>query len=261
MAKLQFIFIKLLVWLRYKMSVEGLEQITQMANHKKPIIFVSTHPSLMDPVLLISILWERFRPAVVARDTQIKRPVIGNFLRNFNPISVPDMRSEKKQRYQSAVKAVELTIERIKEGGNILLWPTGKLSRDGYDYLEERSALYAVIQRCPEAHVVAVRSQGLWGGYLSWYNGPDMPVWKAFCWGLLALLVNGFIFTPRRKVHYELKELTGFEGLSKQEVNQKVETYFNGVAQDVQLVPLFWWQKTVVLPAAQPRSKEVEHGA
>ncbi len=252
MSSFAFYFNKTLVWLRYKIYVKGLDEIEQMDDFR-PILFVSNHPSLTDPMALISILWKKFKPRSLVRDLQVDRPIIGRLVRDFEPITVPDTRNGIKDKAHLLRESIKISVEEIKKGRNVLIWPAGRLSRDGYDYFEERSGLYTIVSSCPNIRIVAIRSQGIWGSRLSWWNGPDMAVWKAFAIGFICLIINGIFFMPKRKVTYDFTELTGFENLSRKEINQKIQTHLNAIEQPAVEVPLLWWQKTKITALAEPK--------
>lgn len=258
MPSLSLYIIKTLSWLHYKIDVKGLDAIKD--HDGRPILFVSTHPCMADPMVLTSVLIKRFKPRPLVRDLQIIRPILGRIVRDFEPITMPNIQNQftngkmsKEDRAYILQESVKLAIAEIKKGRDIIIWPAGRLSRDGYDYFEERSGMYRMIKERPDVRVVAIRSQGLWGSRMSWWKGPDMPLWKVFFIGFFCLIINGFFFMPKRKVTYDFTELTGFEGLSRKEVNQKVQTFFNSLEQPAYEVPLFWWQKTKVYPAAEPK--------
>ncbi len=245
--------IKFILWFRYRISINGLEEIQQ---NDKPILFVANHPSLSDPLIVIKTLWPQFKPRALVRDLQIKRPIIGRFVQSFNPISVPDMRKLNRKKALWAKESVRLASEAIKNGDNILLWPTGKLSRDGYDYFLNNSATHTIFNTLPHVRIVALRSQGLWGSRTGWYGGPDTPIWKIALLGFIFVPLNLFFFMPKRRILYEVTELKNLEGLDKIEFNIKLQNYFNEKAQIPQITPLMWWHKVTFRPAVQPKPIE-----
>ncbi len=245
-------FNKAIVRLRYKVDYKGLDEINQK-DDGRPILFVSNHPSLSDPMALMSILWGKFKPRSLVRDLQVERPFIGMIVRDFEPIAVPDTRNGIKDKANLLKQAVNISVEEIKKGRDILIWPAGRLSRDGYDYFEERSGLYTIVSARSDVRVVAIRSQGIWGSRVSWWKGPDMPLWKVFILGVISLIINGVFFIPKRKVTYDFVELTGLEGLPRKEINKKIQMHLNAIKQPAYEVPLFWWQKTKITPAAAPK--------
>ncbi len=251
--RLTILLIKAILWFRYRIAVKGLEKIQ---NDSRPILFVANHPSLSDPLIVIKILWPLFKPRALVRNLQIDRPFIGRFVQSFNPISVPDMRQLNRKNAEIAKQSVTLAAEAIKNEENVLIWPAGKLSRDGYDYLSNKSSTHSVFNAHPQTRLVALRSQGLWGSRTSWYGGPDIPIWKLALLGLIFIPLNFFFFMPKRRIIYNIEELEGLQNLDKSNFNAKLQTYFNQEPQMPQITPLMWWQKVKILPATQPRPTE-----
>lgn len=253
MDRFVIIIISIILWFRYRITVGGLDKIQQ---DERPIFFVANHPSLSDPLIVIRLLWNKFQPRAVVRDFQVNRPVIGACIRTFNPISMPDMRQDAKKKAAWARQSIELTAEALQNGDNVLIWPAGKLSRDGYDYFISRSAAHKIYNANPNARVVALRSEGIWGSRSGWYNGPDMPIWKIGLLGLIFIPLNLFFFMPKRRIQYEVKEIENLKGLNRTEFNIKLQDFFNAQPQPPQITPLMWWSKVRFYPAAEPQSTE-----
>lgn len=247
--------IKFILWFRYRVSTRGLEDIQQ---GEAPIIFIANHPSLSDPLIVIKILWPLFKPRALVRDLQIKRPVVGRFVQSFNPISVPDMRKLSRENAFYAKESVRLASEALKNGDNILLWPAGKLSRDGYDYFLNKSTTYNLFKSRPHTRIVALRSQGLWGSRTGWYGGPDIPIWKLALLGVIFIPLNFFFFMPKRRIIYDIQEIKDLENLDKTAFNLKLQDYFNSEPQMVQLTPLMWWHKVKFKAASLPKSQDIK---
>ncbi len=243
-------FIRLILWFRYRISVKGLEKIQ---NDERPILFIANHPSLSDPLIVVKILWPLFKPRALVRDLQIHRPIIGCFVQSFNPISVPDMRKLSRQTADIAKQSVILAGDAIKKEENVLIWPAGKLSRDGYDYFLNKSATHKIFTAHPQTRIVALRSQGLWGSRTGWYGGPDIPIWKLAVLGLIFIPLNLFFFMPKRHIVYDVEELEGLQGLDKTAFNTKLQNYLNKKPQIPQITPLMWWNKVTFKAAAQPK--------
>ncbi|MFV0430968.1 MAG: lysophospholipid acyltransferase family protein [Alphaproteobacteria bacterium] len=253
MDKFVIRLIKIILWFRYRISVSGLDEIKQ---DSRPILFVANHPSLSDPLIVIQLLWHKFHPKALVRDLQINRPIIGACIRSFEPISMPDMRKDAKKKASWARQSIELTKEALGDGHNILIWPAGKLSRDGYDYFIQRSSTHQVFKSRSDCRIVALRSTGIWGSRSSWYNGPDTPIWKIGLMGLIFIPLNLFFFMPKRHIHYEVQELKELEGLERTAFNTRLQNYFNAKPQPAQITPLMWWHKVRFSPAKTPKTAE-----
>lgn len=243
--------IRSILWFRYRITVQGLKDIKQT---DAPILFIANHPSLSDPLIVIKILWPLFKPRALVRDLQIKRPIVGYFVQSFNPISVPDMRKISRKKASDAKESVSLASKALENGDNILLWPAGKLSRDGYDYFLNKSTTYNLFKAHPHTRIVALRSEGLWGSRTGWYGGPDIPIWKLALLGFIFIPLNFFFFMPKRRIIYNIQEIKDLDGLDKTAFNLKLQDYFNAQPQMVQITPLMWWHKVTFKAAATPKS-------
>ncbi len=243
--------IKFILWFRYRISINGLDEIKES---DEPILFIANHPSLSDPLIVIKTLWPRFKPRALVRDLQIQRPIIGHFVQSFNPISVPDMRKINRKKARWAQESVTLASEAIKNGDNVLLWPAGKLSRDGYDYFLNKSTTYKIFNAHPHTRLVALRSQGLWGSRTGWYGGPDTPIWKVALLGVIFIPLNLFFVMPKRRIVYDVKEIHNLKGLDKTKFNIKLQTYLNQLPQIPQITPLMCWHKVTFKSAGKPQS-------
>ncbi|MCW5198328.1 hypothetical protein VU06_01095 [Desulfobulbus sp. F3] len=53
----------LLLRLRYRIKVAGFREVKKNSrNDHRPILFLPNHQALIDPVIVMSLLWSRFRP-------------------------------------------------------------------------------------------------------------------------------------------------------------------------------------------------------
>jgi 1-acyl-sn-glycerol-3-phosphate acyltransferase len=55
-------FIRLALRLRYRIKVEGFEEIKSLKDHKPGILFLPNHPAEIDPIILMTILGPCFFP-------------------------------------------------------------------------------------------------------------------------------------------------------------------------------------------------------
>ena len=68
------LWVKSLLWLRYRVSVRGAREIA--AGGRRGILFLSNHTALIDPIILAAHLHKRFHPKFLADRDQIDRPVV-----------------------------------------------------------------------------------------------------------------------------------------------------------------------------------------
>jgi long-chain-fatty-acid--[acyl-carrier-protein] ligase len=118
---------------------------------------------------------------------------------------VPDTKrtsAEAKRRAEAAVGAV---IDALRAGDNVVLWPAGTLSRDGTERLGAARATAEVLRAVPHATVVLVRTRGLWGSSFSWARGYKPRLARRLLAGAGWLVLNLFVFAPRRRIHVHVE--------------------------------------------------------
>lgn len=248
---------KILVWLRYKLTIVGVEDIELQGENgdHRPILFLSSHPCFADPIIAMSVLWHRHKPRPLASSTQTTRPGLKQVMGAYDPVEIPNIWVQGRQHVQATRDAIHHIGTSLQEGRNTLVYPAGRFPRKGgYEDLGARSSVSSIIQYRPDTRIVLIRYVGLWGsrtGREPWGDVP--PLGKVFLMGLAALLVNLIIFSPRRPVKMVLQEVGDFpkEG-SRIEVNHYLESFYNAEYQPLIKNPLFFWQKTKILENMDP---------
>jgi long-chain-fatty-acid--[acyl-carrier-protein] ligase len=156
-------------------------------------------------------------------------------------------------------KALDKSIEGLKHGENLLLWPSGRAYRSYLEDLGGNSAVERILQHCPDVRVVLVRIRGLWGSSFSWACGRKPKVAKALRKGFFSLLASGIFFAPRRRVTIEFYEPPDLPRTAdRNTLNRFLEAYYNTDAQHNTYVPYTIWEKggPVTLPEASPARLE-----
>ncbi len=245
---------KLWVFTRYRLKVEGLDEI-ERNNDKRPILFLSSHPCFADPIITVSLIWFKHKPKPLISTTELERPVFKQILSTaYKPVGIPDIQKHGRGQAQAAKQAIETIGMELQKGSNILLHPAGRLTRTGYEDLGTRSAAASIMQYRPDTRIVLMRYVGLWGSHSGRYlwNAPP-PVVKLFAQAFLSFIVNLMVFIPKHPVKVVFKEVTDFPTAgSRLEINNYLEQFFNEEYQPIVKVPLFWWQKKEILPNTPP---------
>ena len=83
------LILRALLWLRYRIRVKGLDRIASPDG--RGVLFLANHPALIDPIILMTVLWPRFRPRVLADRVQIRRPVIHFLARRVRTLEIADI--------------------------------------------------------------------------------------------------------------------------------------------------------------------------
>jgi long-chain-fatty-acid--[acyl-carrier-protein] ligase len=188
---------RLLVWLRYRVHVHGLDQVRQLP---RPLLLLPNHPGLNDPMLVLTALYPPLKPRPVLYEGNFRGmlyPVMGL----LNAVRVPDLEQASMNARDRARQAVAGVIEGLRQGDNLILWPAGRLQTDGTERLGGARMVADVLQEVPEASVVLIRTRGVFGGMFTYAPTGRHP---HLGWCILAalgwLLASLFVLMPRRRV-------------------------------------------------------------
>ncbi len=240
---------RMLISLRYRVEVIGLDKIAPAAG--QGILFLPNHPALIDPVIVMSVLYSRFRPRPLSDADQAD--MAGNrwVMRHIHPITLPSVQKNGRSAAGRIKTALEEVAKALAACDNILLYPAGRLSRKAQEDLAGNSGVEYLMRSVPGVRTVLVRTSGLWGSSFGWGRGTEPSLLKNPGRFLRFLLANGVFFGPRRKVTIELVEDPVLPGLQdRQAINARLENFYNTRHETNTHVPYFWWQggKPVELP-------------
>lgn len=247
---------RLLLALRYRVRFSGLETIASRSDGHG-ILFLPTHPALIDPVILLSKLYPTFHCHVLGDEDQVSRPVIRWWAKRFGVIPLPDA-----ARYGAAVsdrvrKSLAECARRLAAGENILLYPAGHILRTRKEQIGGNSAVDLMLKAAPTTRVVLIRTRGLWGSAFSRANGayPDIP--RVLRKTLKTLLINAVFFMPRRPVEITVWEPPDFPGQgSRREINTFIEEFFNDQAPHNTFVPYSHWDRHGIRNMPEPQTRK-----
>ncbi len=245
---------RFLLWLRYRITVTGLDEIRRRGNSS--VLFLPNHPALIDPVILCTLLYPRFRIRPLASEGAVDRFFIRRVVRRLRFFPIPDMARAGSLGTERARRAMADMVEALKDGDNLLLYPAGTIKRTHYETCRGNAAVYQVLQEFPEVRVVLVRTKGLWGSSFSFAAGTAPPLPAIIKRAVAYLAANAGIFMPRRRVSVEFFEPDDFprQG-SREEINAYLEGFYNAVPESNTFVPYAWWQgKTRALPEPETLS-------
>lgn len=240
-----------LLKLRYRIAIKGLEAI--LAKGRQGILLLPNHPAYIDPVILFSHLYPALHPHILADKDNMARPPLRHLQDRLGIQPIPDP-----SRYGIAAQAeIEQVIEHccrtLRDGGNYLLYPAGRIYLSRYENLGGNSAVETILARAPEARVVLVRTTGLWGSRFS--KAVDRhPDWaKVFLRGVATILANLIFFGPRREVRIELYEPADFpHGADRRQLNRYLEAFYNQEAPPARYVPYTFWERTPAHDLPEP---------
>ncbi len=240
--RLLFILVRGLLKLRYNVEVKGLDFLSSRG--KAGILFLPNHPALIDPVILMTLLYPRFRPRPLADQDQVNRPGIRWLARRINVVTIPDPAIYGDASREKVEAGVEKCIEALRKGENLLLYPAGHIAHRRDEDLAGASAVETLLERLPEVRVVLVRTRGLWGSSFGRASGVAPVVGKVMKKALRALLASVIFFVPRRKVEVVMVEPVDFPRTGGRAVlNRYLEKFYNQDSPPAWYVPSTPWER------------------
>ena len=213
--------------LRYKITVKGLDLIKKKGGH----LFLPNHPAEIEPIIIYNLLAKRFapRPLVIEHFYYLRGARL--FMDIVRALPMPNFElSTNSWKVKQVDKCLKKVREKLKEGENFLIYPSGHLKREAHENIGGNSFIHNLIQNCPETEVVLVRTTGLWGSSFSCALSDRSPdFWKEFRKGIQVIFKNWIFFVPKRKVTIEFaKAPADFpkEG-TRLQMNQYLEDWYN----------------------------------
>lgn len=218
--------------LRYRLHVDGLDQVRGL---KGPVLILPNHPAYIDPVIILATLWPALKPRPMMLETMFKNPLLWLFPKLLNAVQTPDLDAHASAEARAqAQAAVNTLIDGLKKGEHFVMWPAGRIQRAGVEVLGGARALTDILKAVPEATVVLVRTNGLWGSMFSVApTGKSPALTKVLLTGLGMLLTNLLIFAPRRRVEITVEKLDRGQlpELQREKINPWFENWYNSKGQ------------------------------
>ena len=171
-------FFRFVISLRYRVEVTGLTSISK--EDGKGILFLPNHQALIDPVIVMSVLYPGFQPRPLADADQAN--MAGNrwIMQQIRPITLPDLNKNGRDGKDRIKEALREVAQGLLAGDNILLYPSGRLCHSAKEDMAGNSAVEYVLENVPGIRTVLVRTTGLWGSSLSWGHGTEPSLHKNF---------------------------------------------------------------------------------
>jgi acyl-CoA synthetase (AMP-forming)/AMP-acid ligase II/1-acyl-sn-glycerol-3-phosphate acyltransferase/acyl carrier protein/predicted MFS family arabinose efflux permease len=237
--------------LRYRIEVKGLDEVA--ARGTRSILFLPNHPGLIDPPIMVSVLFPRFGPWTWGDEEQLDRPVIRTLARRFGVLAVPAASRRYADPRAAVRKALDACVENLRAGRSVLVYPSGHVYRSCLEDLRGNTAVHTVLEQLPDVRVVLVRTTGLWGSGFSWAGGSAPSVGRTLRRGGLGLLASGVFFAPRRRVTIEFVEPDGLPRAADREtLNAFMERFYNERARPNTYVPYSAWERGGARPMPEP---------
>ncbi len=244
MKKILNLFFLILLTVRYPIRVTGLEAVKKKSGEApdRPILFLPNHQALIDPVIIMSRLYNAFTPKPLVDAGQVTHPLIRSLMNMLHAVIIPDPSTGGREAKEEVVAGLEEIVAGLKMGDNVLLYPSGRISRGRLEVIGANSGAASVIRAVPELRIVLLRIRGLWGSRFSRASGvPSLldDIQKM----TKAVLVNGLLFMPRREVRIEVVEPDDFpRRADRREINRYLEEFYNDTPDRKTEIPMYWWQ-------------------
>lgn len=213
---------------RYRLTLHGLRETLA---HPGPYLVLPNHPAYADPPNLLARLFPYFKMRPLFLETNFQNPIMAPFAWILRGIRVPDTDKASAEVRQKAAAAAQTVVDALKAGENVIVWPSGRLSRDGKEHLGGARIVADVLAAYPQVTVVLVRTRGLWGSMTSYAATRErkLPVIRVVLRGLWLWIANLLFFAPRRNVSVVLEayEARDRPEPTREAINRWLEEWFN----------------------------------
>lgn len=202
-----YFIVKSIVSLRYRVTVRGMDKIYSLIKSDQGILFLPNHTAEIDPVIVMSILGPRFHPRPLVIEHFYYSPGLKWIMNLIGATPVPnDIASGNKWKLKQVEKLFHRVEQLLSNGENFLIYPSGRLKVTGKEEIGGGTLIHHLLQHCPNAKVVLIRTTGLWGSRFSRALTGNVPSFsKKMSEAFKTLLKNGIFFAPRRDVVVEIE--------------------------------------------------------
>lgn len=209
----------------------------------KNYLIMPNHPAIVDPLILVSELHRRgMNICPLVDESFFSNGFVRHVLALFNSVRVPDFRRANFRPFLKVRPTHKASLKRAKAlsysvlalltaGENVLLYPSGHITADGRECLENRQLAFNVISQLPKGvEVIGVRIRGLFGSKWSRARGnPPPPFVKTL---MKSILIWPFsVFRRRRSVSIYAENMTAkvieWSKLPRAGFNKKLEQWYN----------------------------------
>ncbi len=203
--RIVIIIYRILLGLRYRVKLIGIEVL----NGSNPKLFLPNHQATVDPQILFSHI-SKYTPVMpVVTETYFKIPLLKYVLNGIKAVPVSDLTAGSRD-IDVLKKIQNNVIEALKNNKNVLLYPSGQTTEQGFERIKNKKSAWVVVTDIPEnTEIIAVRISGLWGSMWSKAKtGKSPSFFKAYFKGILIVIANLIFFVPKREVLIEFSVIT-----------------------------------------------------
>lgn len=224
---LLYFILRRLLHRRYKVEVQGLEKLESLQG---PVLVLPNHPAYVDPVIVLSHLrfGKSLRPLVFA-DTY-RSWTFYPLMKVIDAYEVPNLLTHSRGAHQKTTQLIDRVAEGIHDGQSFLLYPSGRLQRQGHEVIGGSRMTYDLLKRVDHVNVVLVRTKGLWGSRFGCAQEGDVPdLTRNSLASLFWVLASLVFFLPKRKVTLTVEPIdrNDLPLESKAALNRYLEAFYN----------------------------------
>ena len=240
--RITLLVVKLLLKIRYRIEITGLENIKE----DEKVLFLPNHPAYVDPIIVMTSIFERFRPRPLSDESRVEKPIIKTFMKRLNPVLVPDLAREGRNVHKATLEAMDQIIAALRSGDNVIFYPSGRFYRENKENLRGNSGAHQILNSVPDATVVLVKTNGLWGSSFSWATGKNPELFRYLPLYLFSIICGLLFFVPKRKVSVEFVVPNDIPyGQDKMTLNRYLSDFYNQKPEENGFLPYFPWGGTI----------------
>jgi long-chain-fatty-acid--[acyl-carrier-protein] ligase len=181
--------------------------------------------------LLFAVLWPSLRMRPLVYRGTFQGPTGRLLVRLVNALEVPDLDVASVKARAEAEQAVAAIAEGLARGERFILWPAGRVWRDGVERIGPARATADILRSVPDCQILLVRTRGVWGSSWTWAQlGARPPLVRLIVAGFGWILANLLFFLPRRRVEItlELTDRARMPQPRRELLNPWLEQWYNG---------------------------------
>ncbi len=219
--------VRCLVRLRYRVRVVGLEKLGGV---RGPTLVMPNHPGYIDPPLVLSHLRLEGPVRPIVTEAMYRRAALLPWMRLVEALEVPELDEHSHGAREQTLAMIDAVVEGLQRGESFLLYPSGRAQRRGLEQVGAARAAAQILQRCPQANVVLVRTRGVWGSMFSYARTGGPPnLARCVVRGVGWMLANLLVLAPRREVTIAVEPVDRDElpGLDREWLNPFLEAWYN----------------------------------
>jgi acyl-CoA synthetase (AMP-forming)/AMP-acid ligase II/1-acyl-sn-glycerol-3-phosphate acyltransferase/acyl carrier protein len=248
-------FFRIFLRLRYRVTVKGLDAVT--ARGTDNILLLPNHPALLvDPLLMLTENFSPFYPRTWAEAAHIDYPLVRKILPRMGVRAVPAAKTGGDSS-SHIDRELDGCAEVLEQGQCVLLYPSGHIYRSRTEDLRGNSAAHTLAERVPDTRVVLIRTTGLWGSDFTYAKGHAPQTIPLIISSIKRLLLNGILFSPRRKItieYYEPDDLPRDAG--RDAFNGFIESWYHEDEPPNTYVPHTIWERGGARELPEPEHVE-----